>query len=82
MAPSRLTLSDLERSKSISLGFQSLISQKGAELGHKSILNIDTKPYIGSQMARPHFMLSDLETSNPWSLYLSGRRFARYVHIC
>ncbi len=34
MTPSHLTLSDLERSNSRSLRFQSCVSYKGAELGH------------------------------------------------
>ncbi len=34
MAPSHLTLSDLERSRSKSLRFRSLISYKVAELSH------------------------------------------------
>ncbi len=38
ITPSRLTLSDLERSKSRSLRFQSLISRKGAELGPMLLL--------------------------------------------
>ncbi len=38
-----LTLSDLERSKSWSLGLQSLLFRKGAELGHMLLLNIDKK---------------------------------------
>ncbi len=38
MVPSLLTLSDLEMSKSRSLGFQSLISRKRAELGPMLLL--------------------------------------------
>ena len=41
MTPSHLTLRDLERSKSRSLRFRSLISRKGAELGHMLLLNIN-----------------------------------------
>ena len=47
MTPSYLTLSDLERSKSSLLRFQSLISRKGAELGPILLLNISRKPYMG-----------------------------------
>ena len=61
MALSHLTLSDLERSKSRSLIFQSLISRKGAQLGPMLLLNINGKPYIGSTMAPLHLTLSDLE---------------------
>ena len=38
-----LTLSDLERSTLRSLIFQTLISWKGAELGHTLLLNINSK---------------------------------------
>ena len=41
MTLSYLTLSDLERSKSRSVRYQSLISGKGAELGHMLLLNIN-----------------------------------------
>ena len=39
MTPSVLILSDLERSKSRSLGFQDLISPKGAELSPMLLIN-------------------------------------------
>ena len=45
-----LTLSDLERSTSRSLGFQCLISRKGAELGPMLLLIINRKPYMASPM--------------------------------
>ncbi len=48
MTSSLLTVSDLE--KSMSLGFQSLISRKGADLGHMLPLTIDRKPYMTSPM--------------------------------
>ena len=48
MAPSLLTFSDLERSKSRSLRFQTLISRKGAELGPMLLLTINRKPYMAS----------------------------------
>ncbi len=49
MAPSYLTSSDLERSKSRLLRFQSFISSKGAESVH-ILLSNNKKPYIGSQV--------------------------------
>ena len=48
MTPWHLTISERERSKSRSLRFQSLISRKGAELGHTLLLTINRIPYIGS----------------------------------
>ena len=45
MALFHVTLCDLERLKSRSLRFQSLISRKGVELGHILLLNINRKPY-------------------------------------
>ena len=63
MALSHLTLSDIERSKSRSLSFRNLISQKGANLGHMLLLNINRKPYMGSPIALSHLTLSDLERS-------------------
>ncbi len=50
MILSHLTLSDLERSNSRSLAFQSLISCKGAELGHMLLLNSDRISYKESPM--------------------------------
>ena len=47
MALSLLTISDPERSKSRSLGFQRLISCKGAELGPILLLTINRKPIYG-----------------------------------
>ncbi len=46
MAPSHLTLRDLERSKSRSLRFESVISRKGGNLGHMSLLNFINKETI------------------------------------
>ena len=43
MTLSQLLLSDLERSKSMSLIFRSIISRKGAELGHMLLLNMNRK---------------------------------------
>ena len=56
---SHLTLSDLERSNSRSLRFQSFVSCKGAELGHMLLLNNNMKAY----MVWLHLKLSDLERS-------------------
>ncbi len=51
ITPSHLILNDLERSKSRSLRFQSLIFIIVAKLGYKLLLTINRKPYIGSPMA-------------------------------
>ncbi len=56
-------LSDLERSKSRSLGFQSLISRKGTKLGPMLLLSINRKPYMASLMTSSLWTLSDLEWS-------------------
>ncbi len=69
---SHLTLSDLERSNSRSLRIQSLISCKGAELGHMLLLNINRKAYMGSQMRLSHLTLSDLESLNSRSFTLQS----------
>ncbi len=61
MTLSHLTLSDLERSVSRSLRFQSIMSRKGAELGHMLLLNINRKPFMWSQVTLSHLALSDLE---------------------
>ena len=50
MTPLLLTLSKLERSKSRSLVFQSLISHKGAEVGPMLLLTINRKTYMASLM--------------------------------
>ncbi len=60
ITPSLLILSDLERSKSRSLGFRSLVSRKGAEIGHMLLIN-HRKPYMASPMTPSHLTLSDLE---------------------
>ena len=60
MTLSFLTLADLERSKLRSLGYQSLISRKRAELGPVLPLTINGKPYMASQMTPSHWTLSDL----------------------
>ncbi len=83
MVPSHLTLSDLERSKSRSLRFQSLIFWKGAELGPMLLLTINRKPYMGSPMAPSHFNLEW-----PWKVkvkvtkILSSSRSVWYTYIC
>ncbi len=61
MIPSSLTLSDLERSKSRSLLFQSLISRKGAKLGHMLLYNVNRKQHIEIPMAKSDLTLGDLE---------------------
>ncbi len=53
---SLLTLNDLERLKSRSLGFQSLIFGKGAELGPMLLLSINRKPCTASPMRTSLFM--------------------------
>ena len=74
MAPSHLTLRNLERSKQRSLRFGSLISRKSAQLGPMLLLNIDRKPYMMSPMAPSHLALSDLERSKSRS-----RRFLSLI---
>ena len=64
MTSSHLTLGDLERSNSRSLGF------RRAELGHKLVLNINRKAYMASSIASSHLTWSDLERSNSRSLRL------------
>ncbi len=63
MAPSHLTLSDLERSKSRSLKFQGLISRKGVELRPTLLLTVNRKPYMASRMSSSLLILSDPERS-------------------
>ena len=63
IVPSHLTSGNLERSKSRSLRFQSLISRKGAKLGPVLLLNINRKRYMGSPMAPSHLTLNDLKRS-------------------
>ena len=74
MPPSVLTLSDLERSKSRSLRFQSLISRKGAELGPMLLLPINRKPYMASLMTPSPLTFRELERSTSKSL-----RFERLI---
>ena len=84
MTPSHLTLSDLERSKSRSRRFRSLISSKGAELGHTLLLTINRKAHMGSLMTPSHLTLSYLERSKSRSVgchSLISRKFRRYVTI-
>ncbi len=54
MTLSHLTLSDIERSKSRSLRFRSVVSCKGVELGHMLPLSINRKAYMGNQMTLSH----------------------------
>ncbi len=55
------TLGDLERSKSKSLRFQSLIFRKEAELDPILLLIINRKPYMASLMTPSLLTLSDLK---------------------
>ncbi len=71
MTPSLLTLSDLERSKSRSLRFQSPISHKGVKLGPMLVLTINRKPYMASPMALSNLTLTDLQRSKSRSLRFS-----------
>ena len=68
MALSDLTLSDLERSKSKLLRFQSLIWHKGAELRTMLLLTINRKPYMAIPMTSSLLTLSDFERSKSRSL--------------
>ena len=68
MAPSDLTLSDLERSNSRSIRFQSVISHKGAKSGPMLLLTINRKSYMASPMTPPLMTLSNLERSKSSSL--------------
>ena len=54
---SHMTLSDLERSKSMSLRFRRLISCKRAELGHMLLLNINAKACMESAITSSHMTL-------------------------
>ncbi len=51
---SHLTLGESERLNSRSLRFRSLISCKGAELGHMLLLKINRKAYMASPMTLSH----------------------------
>ena len=74
VTPLLLTLSDLERSKSRSLGFQDLISRKGAELSPILLLTINRKAYMASLITSSLWTLGDLERSKSKSL-----RFQRLI---
>ncbi len=83
MVPSDLTLSDLERSNSRSIRFQSVISRKGAKLGPMLLLTINRKPYMASPMTPSHLTFSDLERSKvKVTQILSGRRSVLHTYIC
>ncbi len=64
-------LERLERSKSRSFTFQSLISRKGFVLGPMLVLTINRKPYMASQMALSNLTLTNLERSKSRSLRFS-----------
>ncbi len=74
MAP--IDLSDHERSKSRSLGFECLISRNGEELGPITLLVIiNRKPYMASPMTSSSLLtLSDLkgqrQVHSDFTLYL------------
>ena len=75
MAPSHVTLRDLERSESRSLRFQSLVCRKRTALGPMLLLIINRKPYAASPMTPAVLTLSVLKWSKSRSvLILSGRR--------
>ncbi len=60
MTLSHLTVSDLKRSTSRSLGFRSSISHKG-ELGHMLLLNINRKTCTSSPLVRLHLTFVTLK---------------------
>ena len=71
---------DLSRS----LGFGSLVSCKGAELGPVLLLNINRKSHIESTMTSSHLSLSGIERSNSRSLTfqsLMHRKGAELGHM-
>ncbi len=74
MTPSHLTLSDPERSKSRSLIFRSIISGKGAELGHMLLLNISRKAYMGSQLVWLYLILLILKVNFKVTRLISRKR--------
>ena len=65
MTPSYLTLSDIERSKSWSLGFQSVIYRKGTNLGPILPLTINRKPYMERPVTPSLLTLRVLVRSKP-----------------
>ncbi len=81
MALSNLTLSDLERSNSKSLIFQSLTSRKEAQLVPVLLLNINRNSYMGSPIRLSHLSLSGLQRSKSW-FELSGWTSICYTYIC
>ncbi len=75
MTLTRLTLSDLERSISRSLGLQRVVSRKAAELGHVLLLNTNRRSYMVSPIPSSQLSLSDLETSK-----LRCRNDVKWIH--
>ena len=65
MTPSYLTFSDIERLKSRTLRFRSLISCKGAEVGHVLLLKYKQESIYGESIDAITLDLSDLETLMP-----------------
>ncbi len=78
---SLLTLIDLERSKSMSVRFQSLISHKGDELGPLLLLTINRKPYMASPMALSNLTLTDIKRSKSRSLRFSAVEYLYGIDI-
>ncbi len=76
MAPSHLTLGDLERSNSRSPTFRSLISHKRAYLGPMLLLNSNRKPCMASLMPPLDLTLSNLESQS------QSHSDFEYQHIC
>ncbi len=73
MTLSDMTLSDLERSMSMSLRFQSIISFRVAELGQMLLLSINKKPYTGSTVVLLQLILyRPNKRSMPMSLRFRG----------
>ncbi len=68
MALLGLTLSDLQRSKSRSLRFQSVISRIGSELRPMLLLIMNKRAYMASPMTSPLLTLRQLERSKSRSL--------------
>ena len=82
VALSHLTLSDLERSKSRALRFESLICHKGAELGRMLLLIITRKAYMGSPMASSLLTLSDPGRSKSRSLGFQSLISRKGAKLC
>ncbi len=62
------TLCNLERPESRSLGFQSLISRKGVELGPMLLLTMNREPYMAGPITSSLLTLGDPGRSKSRSL--------------